>query len=214
MIRGAKHVLFTLMLLLGLNAHAALKVGVDYDVLPRPITSESPGKIEVVELFWYMCGHCYNTQQPLNKWRASQPKDVAFRPMHVMYGGRSDLEGHARLYLALKGMGKLDQMQDRVFAAINEQHVELRREEVLVKWLVDQGIPVDQFMNYYKGFSVGAQLSELQHICMDNNIGKTPTFVVAGKYRLIPGEAQSHEEMFAKLSELVAFARQAESHKK
>ena len=40
-----------------------------YTVLSEPITTSSGDKIEVVELFWYGCGHCYQLEPAVDNWK-------------------------------------------------------------------------------------------------------------------------------------------------
>ncbi len=46
---------------------APYQAGVHYVVLPTPAATADPDKIEVAELFWYGCPHCYtlNPMVPL-----------------------------------------------------------------------------------------------------------------------------------------------------
>src|SRR3954466_8931962 len=51
----------------------------DYVVLNPPLQVETGGKIEVLELFWYGCIHCYNLEPALESWLKKLPRDVEFR---------------------------------------------------------------------------------------------------------------------------------------
>jgi len=35
------------------------EAGVDYNVVPNPQPTDAPGKVEVLDFFWYGCPHCY-----------------------------------------------------------------------------------------------------------------------------------------------------------
>ena len=63
-----------------------------------------PGKIEVVEFFWYGCPHCYTFEPVLEAWVKQLPPDVAFRRVHV--GFRANIKLHQRLFYALEAMGR------------------------------------------------------------------------------------------------------------
>ena len=55
--------------LFGLSAHAEpIEAGKQYVELNNPVAVSKPGKIEVVELFWYGCGHCYKFEDTINPW--------------------------------------------------------------------------------------------------------------------------------------------------
>jgi thiol:disulfide interchange protein DsbA len=60
------------------SAAIELKEGVNYKVLqPSQPTNVSPGKVEVVEVFWYACGHCYLLESKLDAWdRSGRPSNA------------------------------------------------------------------------------------------------------------------------------------------
>ena len=48
----------------------AFKEGANYrKVVPAQPTTVAPGKVEVVEVFWYGCGHCFTLDPALESWR-------------------------------------------------------------------------------------------------------------------------------------------------
>ena len=55
------------------------KPGVNFKTTKNIIPTESKDKIEVEELFWYGCIHCFNLDPYLDKWADNLPKDVTFR---------------------------------------------------------------------------------------------------------------------------------------
>src|SRR5215469_14347782 len=59
--------------------------GTDYTVLASPQPTDSPGKIEVLDFFWYGCPHCYAFLPALEAWRKRQPADVAFKHIPVAF---------------------------------------------------------------------------------------------------------------------------------
>ena len=92
--------------LFGMTAQAAdvpLEAGKTYVELANPVPVAVPGKIEVVELFWYGCPHCYAFEPTINPWAEKLPKDVNFRRIPAMFGGPWD--AHGQLFLTLEAMG-------------------------------------------------------------------------------------------------------------
>ncbi|HEX5418460.1 MAG TPA: hypothetical protein VFY39_00540, partial [Gammaproteobacteria bacterium] len=45
---------------------------------PTQPTSSSPTQIEVAEVFWYGCPHCYDFEAYLKKWLKTKPSYVSF----------------------------------------------------------------------------------------------------------------------------------------
>jgi len=55
-----KYCLTFLLLFSALSVHAEYKLGRDYGSISRPLPVKQDGVVEVLEVFWYGCGHCYN----------------------------------------------------------------------------------------------------------------------------------------------------------
>src|SRR5512147_2142295 len=55
------------------------RIGVDYQRLsPTQPTSSAPDQVEVAEVFWYGCPHCYHFDPTVEAWRAKKPEYVSF----------------------------------------------------------------------------------------------------------------------------------------
>ena len=61
---------------------------------PRPSFASTPGKIEVVEFFFYLCPHCFAFDPVLEQWLKTLPADVSFR--RVPIGTQAQLKLLAR----------------------------------------------------------------------------------------------------------------------
>ncbi|XZG70768.1 thiol:disulfide interchange protein DsbA/DsbL [Chitinibacteraceae bacterium HSL-7] len=190
-------------------AFAAAPVeGKEYKRLAKPQPVAVKGKLEVIEFFWYGCPHCYAVEPHVETWAKKLPKDVNFRRIHVMWPGRNDLEGHARIFAALDQMGAGEKYAGRVFSAVQKDRIELRREDVLFKWVKDQGIDVAKFKSYYNGFSMNNTLKKMAEDTARYNIEGVPTFIVNGKYQTSPSMVGSEgAEIFAVIDQLLAAER-------
>ena len=74
-------------LLFSANA-GAFDEGIDYKTLSQPQATETGDKIEVLELFWYGCPHCYHLEPKLKSWLEAKPDYVEFRRMPVVVDGK------------------------------------------------------------------------------------------------------------------------------
>ena len=80
------------------------KAGTDYYLVEKRAPVDAPaGKIEVVEFFWYSCGHCNAFEPTLDAWVKRAPKDVVVRRVPVAF--RDDFAPQQRLYYVLEAMG-------------------------------------------------------------------------------------------------------------
>ena len=53
-------------------------------VLPEIQTDVAPGKVEVAELFWLGCPHCYSLEPEILKYKANHPDFVEFKQVPAM----------------------------------------------------------------------------------------------------------------------------------
>ena len=75
-----KKILFTfLMLFTSISFAAAPEAGENFDKTVQVVPTDNKDKIEVTELFWYGCIHCYQMDPILNDWVKKLPKDVYFK---------------------------------------------------------------------------------------------------------------------------------------
>src|SRR5665213_3259034 len=99
--------------------------GVNYVRLEQPLPATLPGKIEVIEFFWYECPHCNAFEPALEAWSKTLPADVVLHRVPVWFR-EEPFTVQQKLYYALDGMGLVPTMQRRVFYAIHNDHVRLR----------------------------------------------------------------------------------------
>ncbi len=193
------------LLLAGLS-HAEIKEGTDYKLLPKTHAVEVPGKLEVIEFFWYTCPHCRSIEPTVAAWAKKLPKDVNFRRIHVIWPGRPDIEAHAKIFVALQAMGSDGKYQQAVLDAIQGERLELRRDNVLYPWLKKQGIDEAKFRASYNGFSSNMALKKLAQTTQDYAIDAVPVFIVNGKYMTGPSQNPAFTTV---IDELLAKERQS-----
>ena len=63
--------------------------GVHYTTIVPAIPTQVPqGKVEVVEMFWYGCPHCYSLEPTIQRYLQTKPENVVFQ--QVPASGQSD----------------------------------------------------------------------------------------------------------------------------
>jgi thiol:disulfide interchange protein DsbA len=200
--------------LMSASAAFAFTEGKDFKALSKPIPVAVAGKQEVIEFFWYGCPHCFSVEPAIEAWAAKLPKDVNFRRVHVMWDGRNDMEGHAKIFLALQTLGLDGKHQMAVMKAVQQDRIELRNEAKLFEWVKTQGIDVAKFKAVYNGFSTNAQLKNLATMTRDYQIDGVPTFIVNGKWVTSPAMVGAEDATVTKMiDELLAKGRTAPKKK-
>src|SRR3989440_13070298 len=136
--------------------HAQGVEGTDYRRIEPPQPAASPGKIEVIEFFSYMCPHCKEFYPLVSTWAAKLPRNVVFRRVPVGFN-RPAWINLARAYYALQASGDLDKLDGALFHGIHEERLQLFDEPSLTDWEGKTGGHADQFAAAYSSFGVDKQ---------------------------------------------------------
>ncbi len=162
-------------------ANAEAQLGRDYTLLTPPQTSTA-SKIEVLEFFFYECGHCFHLHPFLAKWDKSKASDVEMSYVPTMF--RSSTEPLARTYYALQGMGQIARLDDVIYKAIHEQQIGLYDLDSIAAFLAKNGVDRSTFESAYNSFSVASKVTHAKQMILPSayNIQGTPTLIVDGRY--------------------------------
>lgn len=186
--------------LLPISLHAADE-GIDYAVLKPAQPTETGDKVEVLEVFWYGCPHCWYLEPDMKEWVATMPEGVAFRRMPAT-GPR--WEPHARAYYAAESLGKLDQFHEALFKAMQVEKRRIMTEDDLVKFAGGIGIDPDEFRAAYNSFYVETRVKKADEMGRRYGIDGVPAVIVNGKFRTSPSQTGGQERMMEVLNALVA----------
>jgi protein dithiol oxidoreductase (disulfide-forming) len=157
------------------------EAGTDYLVLDKRAAVEAPpGKVEVVEFFWYSCPHCNAFEPTLDAWIKRVPKDVAVRRVPVAFN--SDFVPQQRLYYALEAMGLVEKLHNKVFAAIHVEKQSLAKPELIADWMAKQGVDKAKFMEQFNSFSVSTKSSRAAQLQNTYKVEGVPALGIAGRY--------------------------------
>lgn len=178
----------------------AVEEGIDYAVLEPAQPTETGDQVEVLEVFWYGCPHCWHLEPVMTQWVAAKPAGVAFRLMPAT-GPR--WEPHARAYYAAESLGKLDVFHEALFKAMQVQHRPIMTENDLVKFAGEIGIDPEQFRAAYESFYVETRVRKAEEMGRRYGIDGVPALIINGKYRTSPSQAGGQDQMLQVLNTLV-----------
>jgi thiol:disulfide interchange protein DsbA len=155
--------------------------GTEYQVLEKRAAVEAPpGKIEVVEFFWYSCPHCNRFEPQLEAWIKKLPPDVAMRRVPVAFN--ASFEAQQRLYYTLEAMGKVDELHGKVFQAIHKEGQQLNKEDTILSWAEKQGLDKARFKDLFNSFMVASKIKRASQLQEAYRVPGVPALGVAGRY--------------------------------
>jgi len=199
---------FGLLLLLPLALPAAgFQEGKEYAAVSPPQPTNDPSKIEVVELFWYGCPHCYHLEPQLREWLAGQPDDVDFIRMPAILGANWELLGRARYTAELLGVD--DKLHQALFDYLHRERKRLRSVDEVRNFFVAHGVSAEDFDNTWNSFGVVAKVNRAKQMSRRYGITGVPAFVIDGKYRTSATQAGSEDKMFEVINMLIDKERKA-----
>jgi thiol:disulfide interchange protein DsbA len=202
--RIARPLVAGLLLLAGQAALAAgYTEGVHYKALkPAQPTSVAPGKVEVVEVFWYACGHCYLLEPKIAAWeRKGKAPYVEVVRMPAVWNEL--LKTHARLFYTIEILGK-PQLHDEAFREINVRGNRLDTPDKIEAFLTARGVAKADFQKAFSGFAVESKLARAVDLNRRYRITSTPTVIVNGKYVTDASMAGGEDQLFQVIDTLAA----------
>jgi len=182
--------------------------GEHYDLIPGGQPFEPlDGKIEVVEVFNYVCPACAMFQPLVNNWKTRLPQDVRFTYVPAPFGGNWD--PYVRAFYAAEAMGINDAAHDGVFQAIHVDRA-LKGErgtdspEDLARVYAKYGADPAQFASTMASFTVNAKYGRAKQYIAQQRANSTPMMIVNGRYRI---KGRNFEEMLQNTDRVISQVR-------
>jgi len=170
------------------SAQPALYVeGTHYNEIASPVRTSDPNKIEITEIFWYGCPHCYAFEPLITSWEEKLPSDVAFVRSPGMWN--QTMEIHAQIYYAAEALGVTDKIHDVAFSEIHQRRNYLQTEEAVKEMFVREGVESSAFDKAWNSFSVTSAVKRAGTRMRDYGVRGVPSMVVNGKYLVSVGGA-------------------------
>ncbi len=191
----------------GEGPEQAFEEGVHYDVISPAIRTPDPGKIEVVEFFWYGCGHCFTFEPMISQWKKTLAEDVEFRPTPAMWNPTMEL--HARAFYAAEALGVGETVHPAIFQAMNVDREPLKSEQELAELFEANGVSTEDFTKAFNSFGVSSQVRQASARARAAKLTGTPSMMVDGKYFISTRKAGSQANMLKLADYLVAKERAA-----
>lgn len=154
--------------------------GVNYLELSPVQPVDSPGKVEVIEFFWYGCPHCYALEPLLDPWMKKLPKDTVFKRVPAVFNEQWGVA--ARVYYALESLGEEERVRRQLFDAIHKDNLKITDESAMAGWVGKHGIDAEKYKAAYRSFTVETRLRRAAQMTQTYRLSGVPTFAVQGKY--------------------------------
>lgn len=183
---------------------AKFKEGQNYQkIVPAQPTSVAAGKVEVAEVFWYGCAHCFALDPAIESWRAKgKPAYVEFTRVPAMWNDTTRM--HARVFYTAELLGKLDQLHTLIFREIHVSNNQLNTLDKITAFFQQHGVNKEEFTKAFSSFAVESKLQRADLMNRRYRINSVPTVIVNGKYSADLTSAGGETQLFGLIEELAA----------
>jgi protein dithiol oxidoreductase (disulfide-forming) len=183
-IKSLAILMFTLStFIFGTSAFAAdPKVGTEFDAVTQPVTTDNAAKIEVMEIFWYGCSHCYSMDAPLNAWVKKLPSDVYFKRVPGL--PNPSWAPMAKAFYAMETLGVSEKLHTPLFEAIHKSKtLNPTDEKAAIAWVTAQsGLDKLKVEQAFKSFTINTSLNRAAIAFRNSGATGVPSLVIDGKY--------------------------------
>jgi thiol:disulfide interchange protein DsbA len=190
----------------------AQRAGTDYTVLRPEQPVEAPGRIEVIEFFWYGCIHCYNLEPLVEAWEAKLPPDVQLRRVPAVFNPRWAHD--AAIFYAFEALGVLEKVNRPFYDAIHRDRLRTDDAQALAQWLQKNGLDPAKVDGAMKSFGVQSKVRRAAQLTKAYRIDGTPAFAVHGRYTVSAEQGRTREGTLALVDHLVGLTRKSLSARK
>ena len=185
------------------------ELGRHYDRLsPTQPTSSGPEQIEVAEIFWYGCPHCYTFDPYLESWKGDLDPDVSFVRVPAVWNALLQL--HARAYYTAEVLGITEEIHTPIFREIHVNGNLLNSEQALQGFFEQFGVSEEDFTGAFNSFAVHTRLQRADELSRRYRVSSVPMVIVNGKYSASAQSAGGYPTLMELIDELVVSERAGE----
>ena len=167
--------------------------GQHYELVTPAQPTSTGEKIEVIELFWYGCRHCYTFEPHIENWLASKPDNVVFVRIPAVFA--ANWEVHARAYYAAEQLRVLEKIHKPLFDALHFEKRKLYTEDALATFFAEHGTPAEEFRQAFNSFDVDTKTRQAIAATRSYGITGVPAVIINGKYRSSARSTGSYENL-------------------
>jgi len=173
-----------------------------YKAVAETIPVSSGEDIEVTELFWFGCGHCYDLERPLKSWLKNKPANAKFKKVPAVFSKR--WEFHAKAFYTMEALNVPQEAYDAFFRQLHVTKIGINNSDDLAKFLARFDKDKELVENTLSSFAVDSQFRNAVKITKASGARGVPAMIVDGKYLTSQSDAGGTPEMFDVIDKLVA----------
>lgn len=187
--------------LLACSASSAYDEGTHYQRLDKAQPTSTGDKVEVVEVFWYGCPHCYSLEPIVHDWLKNKPENVEF--VRLPAALNPSWAFHAKVYYTAEALGIVDVFHGAFFDELHLHKKRMNTEGSVKDFFLKLGVSEADFESAWNSFGVDSKLRQAKQKVIGYQLRSVPTIIVNGKYKVTAQSAGGSRNIFSVVNELV-----------
>jgi thiol:disulfide interchange protein DsbA len=194
-------IFFLASLFIAVAATAQDSIEGKYTEIKPAQPTQTGDKIEVIEVFWYGCPHCYTFEPYVEAWLEDLPDDVEFIRLPGVLN--QQWIPHAKAYYTAQKLGIVDNIHRALFDALHKEKQRLYTDDQLMVFFSEHGVSSDEFSRIYNSKEVDTKIRQAYFAARDYKITGVPTMVVNGKYSTTGSLTKTYDVMIDVVNALI-----------
>ncbi|HAC34710.1 MAG TPA: disulfide bond formation protein DsbA [Gammaproteobacteria bacterium] len=171
-----------------------------YKLLSTAQPTSVSDKVEVVELFWYGCPHCFDLEPVMQEWLETKPDYVEYVRVPAIF--RDNWIPLARAWYLIDMLELGERVHMNLFRALHEKKLNMNNVGLLRSFFEHEGVTKEQFDKLYHSFSIDSMTRNAAKLTRDYQITGVPAIIVNGRYMTSVSLTGSHEGLIEEIERL------------
>lgn len=173
------------------------------EIFPALNTDVASGKVEVIELFWLGCPHCFKLEPTIKAYKQNMPDYISFKQVPAVLNPSWKIHAKAFYTAHLLDPNNEKDLISKLFAIIHTEKKSLNNLEDIESFFTGQGYTANQFNNTINSMALNAKLGQAKTIGAGSQSTSVPTLIINGKYRTSPYMAGGEDNLIKIVNMLV-----------
>ena len=175
-----------------------------YKPVREEITVTTGSKVEVTELFWFGCGHCFALEPAIKEWKKNIPENAEFKKVPALFSKRWEFHGQA--FYTMQSLGVPEAAYDEFFSNLHVKRKPINNIAQLTSFLKNYDITTEQVESAFNSFDVNNKMRAAKKITQQSGATGVPAIIVDGKYLTSQQLGGGTSEMFEVVNQLIGKA--------
>lgn len=182
---------------------------VEYAVITPPVSTQAEeGKVEVAEVFWYGCPHCYNLEPTIEEYLKTKPDYVTFTRVPAMLDAKWSFHGKLFYVGRMLDPDGSKKVHEKIFEALQKQRRRIGNDDQLRRFYQSIGFKADEVNNILKSMELKTKMDYARDITAKSSLDSVPTIIVNGKYLTSPSMVSGNKNLLEVVNYLTSLEKQ------